>query len=579
VTDPVPQGEDDSTWSRLRRRKVVQWGIAYSAVAWGFLQGLEYVSDAFGWPAQLRQLAIVALLVGLPVVVVVAWYHGDRGAQRVTATELVIVTLLCLAGGALFWRFERRLPQPSAEAPQSRTAEASDPHSIAVLPFVDMSQAQDQAYFADGISEELLNLLTQVPGLRVIARASSFTFKGKDADVATVAAALHVANVLEGSVRKSGDTLRVTAQLVRASDSTQLWSQAYDRRLTDLFKVQDEIAAAVVAALRVRLLPGNRISNAYRTASSEAHDQYLIGNEYYNRSDWDGYRRALAAYRQAIALDPAYAPAYAQLANAEFYVAEISDTAAENAAGKARALEAAEKAISLAPELADGYAARGWLRTSQLWDWEGATADVKKALDLESGNSVARMEYGRLLAAQGRLPEAIAEARRAIDLDPLSAHNWSSLGWLYLCTQQWSAAHGALERALIISPDSTHANYYSGVLELLQGRASASEARFSRAGPVFGLTGRAFAQHSLGHHEESARLLGELVEKYAQDAAYQIAEEYAWRGQDDEAFVWLERAYDAQDGGMVYIRTDPFLKSLHSDARFTAMLQKLGLAP
>src|SRR5688572_25361387 len=208
VTKTSTQPSDEGLWARLRRRKVVQWGLVYIAGAWGFLQGLEYVSESFHWPEQFRQIALLALLIGLPIVLVLAWYHGDRGQQRITTTEFAILTLLLLLGGGAFWYYQRTSETATVATPRSGTA-AND-RSIAVLPFVNVSADKEQEYFADGISEELLNLLAQVPELRVIARTSSFSFKGKEVDIAEIARRLNVANVLEGSVRKSGDTLRIT---------------------------------------------------------------------------------------------------------------------------------------------------------------------------------------------------------------------------------------------------------------------------------------------------------------------------------------------------------------------------------
>ena len=232
-------------WTRLRRRKMVQWGLVYVAAAWGFLQGLEYVSESFHWPEHLRQIALLALLIGLPVVLVLAWYHGERGEQRVRRTEFAIITLLFLTGGAVFWYYDRASDTTTTSAPPPpTTVVAATDRSIAVLPFVNMSPDKEQEYFADGISEELINLLAQVPELRVIARTSSFSFKGKELGIAEIARKLNVANVLDGSVRKSGDKLRITAQLIRASDSSNLWSETYERPLDNIFAMQDEIAAA-----------------------------------------------------------------------------------------------------------------------------------------------------------------------------------------------------------------------------------------------------------------------------------------------------------------------------------------------
>ena len=226
MTETPIERQDQSAWTKLRRRKVVQWGVAYAAGAWGLLQGLAYVTATFHWPEQIQQFTALALLIGLPIALVLAWYHGDRGQQRVSTPEFALLMGLLLLGSGVFWFYERasETANVASSAPATVAPVATD-RSIAVLPFVNMSPDKEQEYFADGISEELLNLLAQVPELRVIARTSSFSFKGKDVDIAEIARRLNVANVLEGSVRKSGDTLRITAQLVRASDSSHLWSQ------------------------------------------------------------------------------------------------------------------------------------------------------------------------------------------------------------------------------------------------------------------------------------------------------------------------------------------------------------------
>ena len=245
---------------------MVQWGIVYAAGAWGVLQGLEYVTNTFDWPRQIQQLATLALLVGLPVVLVTAWYHGDQGRQRVSAAELIIIALLFLVGGGIFWRDDRAndVPSPataSLEQPgvaSGMTAVVSD-NSIAVLPFINMSGDPDNEYFSDGISEEILNVQAGTPQLKVAARTSSFSFKGKPMEVPEIAAALNVRMVLEGSVRRQADTVRITAQLIAAQTGFHIWSQTYDRKLEDIFAIQDEIVRAIhsvrapVAAARDRL--------------------------------------------------------------------------------------------------------------------------------------------------------------------------------------------------------------------------------------------------------------------------------------------------------------------------------------
>jgi TolB-like protein len=447
--------------------------------------------------------------------------------------------------------------------------------SIAVLPFVDMSEKKDQEYFSDGLSEELIDLLAKVPDLRVPARTSSFYFKGQHATIAEIAKTLGVAQVLEGSVRKAGHAIRVTAQMVRADNGYHVWSETYDRDLQDVFKVQDEIAGAVVAALKLKLAPGPRGSSAHRTSNTEAYTQFLMGKQFGERAtDVDGYRHAVAAYQKAIALDRDYAAAYAGLALAASALGDL----AGDAAAMQQALAAAQRAVLLAPDQPEGYEARGDLRYTFGWDWSGAQADFEMARSLDPGNSKVQQGYGLLLASLGRLPEAIAATKNAIDLDPLSAGAWSNLGQMLDENGQSPAAIDALRRSLEIRPGNFGALICLGMLQLRQGNAAEALATVRTADiDIVRLTGIAMAEHSLGHKQESQRALDELVAIGAQYAAYQIAEAYAWRGEKDSAFAWLDRAERQHDGGLADIKLDAMLASLRSDPRYGALLRKMNL--
>jgi len=446
--------------------------------------------------------------------------------------------------------------------------------SIAVLPFVDMSEKHDQEYFADGMSEELIGLLAQVADLKVPARTSSFYFKGKQATVRDIAKALGVGHVLEGSVRKAGDTIRVTVQLIRADNGYYAWSKSYDRDVKDIFKVQDEIAGAVVEALKIKLGPAPHVSS-HRTSSTEAYNQFLLGRQFFNRGNLDGWQRSVEAYHKAIALDPRYGAAHAGLALSEEYLADWNG----DAAGLKRAEEAADKAVTLAPDEAAGYAVRADLRASFSWDWAGAQADLQKALALDPSDSEVQRLYGFLLAGLGRLPEAIAAQTKAAELDALSNLAWRNLGRSLIEGQDFAAAHEALRRALEIEPQSARSLSYLGTLQLLEGNAVEALASFRKItdDEAFRLCGISMAEHTLKDPKASQQSLDELIAKHAQDAAYQIAEVHAWRNEKDKAFEWLERAYLQRDGGLVEIKVDPLLTHLRADARYPAMLHKMNL--
>jgi TolB-like protein len=442
--------------------------------------------------------------------------------------------------------------------------------SIAVLPFLDLSEKKDQEYFSDGLADELLDLLAKTAGLHVIARTSSFSFKGKSDDIPTIARKLHVANILEGSVRKSGDRLRVTTQLIRASSGEHLWSETYDREMKDVFAMQDEIAAAVVGQLKLKLAPASQ-SAAGRTANVEAYTEYLLGREF---SSHDDDRRAIEAFRKAIALDPNYVAPYGSLALSEYFVAEEDG----DAAGHQRAQDAAAKAVELGPNDPNAYAARGFIRHAMNWDWAGAQADFEKAIALDPGDARFQALYSTLLAALGRMPEAIAASRKAIELDPLKAGTWANLMMFLIPSRDFAAAHEASRRALEISPGSPYVLAEIGMLQLIEGKAH--DALATARGidiDVFRLGGTAMAEHTLGHPNESNRALDELIAKHAGDSAYQVAEAFAWRGEKDKAFEWLERAYAQRDGGMEGIKNDTLLDSLRADPRYKALQRKMNL--
>ena len=494
-----------------------------------------------------------------------------RKSSRMRIGLLAVCALAVLGlGYALIDRF--RAAPPTAPPAARTTAAPMSEQSIAILPFVDMSERKDQEYFSDGISEELIDLITRGTDLRVPARTSSFYFKGKQVTIADIAKQLAVTHVLEGSIRKSGDTIRVTVQLIRAADGFHLWSATYDRELKDIFKVQDDIAAAVVEVLKSRLAPAGMV----RPANAEAYSEYLLGKQFFNRGNPSGFQGAIAAFHRAIALDPRYGAAYAGLAMAEAYWADNGGEPAD----VERALAHADQAIALAPNLADGYVARGWMRFSRKWNWPGAQADLERAVQLDANDSTTQRRYGGLLAALGRLPEAISAARKAIDMDPLSNAAWGNIGVYYNSIGQFAAARKALDRALEINPESVYARWNRGLTELLDGHAEQALTAFPESdATAFHQAGLAMAQHSLGHAAQSREALDLLVARLSQRWAYQIAEVCAWRGQRDQAFVWLQRAYTQHDGGLIQVKYDRLLTSLRSDARFAALLRQMSLPP
>ena len=459
----------------------------------------------------------------------------------------------------------------TSERPAS-TVVVSD-KSIAVLPFIDMSEKKDQEYFADGMAEEILDLLVKVQGLKVIARTSSFFFKGKQVTIQEIAKTLGVAHVLEGSVRRVGNTIRVTAELVGTSTGADLWSQTFDRDVTDIFKVQDEIAAAVVGKLKLRVLSGQGFEGADRSANPEAYYQFLLGRQIGRNGNLEDSRRALTALGKAIQLDPAYAAAYAGVAMYETNVAEYTN----DAAGYERARAAAERALALAPDLATAYRVRSYVKIDTL-EFPGSLADAEKAMELEPGDARVQNDYGVVLGQFGRLPEAIAAMERSIEIDPLAADAWVNLGVYLTAIKNFPAARQALERSLALTPINDITHLAIGTLDLLEGRLQDASAEFQKdSDEVYRQAGEAKVEHSRGHERESKRLLDALIAKHGENSPYAIAGVYAWRGEQDKAFEWLDRSYARRDSDLGAIKRDPLLAGLRSDSRYRGLLKKLHL--
>jgi tetratricopeptide (TPR) repeat protein len=340
--------------------------------------------------------------------------------------------------------------------------------------------------------------------------------------------------------------------------------------------MQDEIAVAVVRALKLKLAPSRHSFIPRSTVDADAYNEYLLGQQLLNRAnDPVGYRRAADAFHKAIKSDATFAAPYAGLTYAEAMLADQTD----DAPGLKRAEADADRAVALAPDSADGYAARGYLRFGWMWDWAGAQADFENALALDGGDdSTVQRHYGQLLGSLGRVPEAIAAAKKSTELDPLADAAWLALGRYLMADRQFAAAHEALRRALEIQPEDSFVLHDLGMLQLLEGNLQAASTTFGLV-PSEGvhLMGVAMTEHSLGHGSESRQALDQLIAEKGQAWAYQIAEVYAWRGEKNKAFEWLQRGYDRHDGGHCNIKIDALLFSLRGDARFGAMLRKMKL--
>jgi TolB-like protein/Tfp pilus assembly protein PilF len=514
----------------------------------------------------------------------VQWTHLPAGEAPAAFAERVQRLLSGGAGPAL------PVAPPRVSAAPAVTTPTHEPPSIAVLPFVNRSHDEEDEYFSDGLADELLNVLSKIRGLRVAARTSAFSFKGKQTTIAEVGRALNVATVLEGSVRKAGNRMRISVQLVKVADGYQLWSETYDRTLEDIFAVQDDIAQSVVKELRTTLLGEAADAKAAkdvtaqvaaavkgRATDPEAHRLYLQARHFIDRYTREDTAKGIGYLKQALALEPEFALAWAELGRA--YAREADQGWAPLAEGYERAREAVTHGLGLEPDLAEGHAGMGWIQMLHDWDWRGAEASYRRALELAPGNAVVLRQAGVLALNLGRLDEAIGLARRAVEQDPLSASTYHNLGTALHATDRLAEAEAAYRKALELSPQRALTRAYLSLVVLAQGRGEEALAEALREPEEWArLLSLAIIHHVTGRRAESDAALQELIAKYQGEAAYQVAEVYAVRGEADLAFEWLERAYAQRDPGLSQMKPQPLLRSLHADPRWDVFLRKMGLA-
>ncbi len=462
--------------------------------------------------------------------------------------------------------------------------------SIAVLPFVNMSRDEENEYFADGLAEELLNVLSKIRGLRVASRTSAFHFKGKDVDIPTVAQKLNVATVLEGSVRKAGKRVRITAQLVEVATDSHLWSETYDRELEDIFAVQDDIAQSVVKELRSALLGHKAAALANATVKEEvqaasrgrgdnveAYRLYLQGRFFEDRFTRGGSAKALEYYRRALEIDPGYGLACAGVARV--YCDQAGASWLPIAEGYSKAREAAQRALELDPDLAEAHAAMGAIRIFYDWDWQGADESLRRAMELAPGNARILRSGAIVARCLGRLQEAVELLRRAAALDPLGAPVHRTLASTCHAAGFLDEAEAAARKALEINPHDARSRFWLGLTLLARGRLDEAQAALEHeVDDLLRLLGLALVHHASGRDAESQAALQALIEKSADGSAYQIAEGYAGRGETDLCFEWLDRAYRQRDGGLASMKLDPLLASVRGDPRWQPFLQKMKLA-
>jgi TolB-like protein/Tfp pilus assembly protein PilF len=489
---------------------------------------------------------------------------GTKKGIAIAAAILVCVGAAA-ALGLHFWSLNYRPPQ----------AVAITDKSIAVLPFTDMSEKKDQEYFADGMAEEILDLLTKIPGLTVIGRTSSFQFKGKNEDLRAIGTKLNAAYVLEGSVRNSGDQVRITAQLVNTRTGAHEWSETYDRHIGDVLKLQDAIAAAVVRELQLTVAPEFLNSRA-SVKNTDAYDLMLRGRHAYDRGDQEGLDEAVRLFKQALDRDPTFADAESELAIT--YLSQTGISPLGQAAGVEQARRTATNALKLDPKSAKAHAVLSVIHRTYDWDWAAAERELQQAMAIAPNSPGVLLSEAGLSSTLGRWDDALRQIKAALTQDPINPVALNMLSDIQVSRGHLPEAEAAARRVLDIRPTYGYGHYNLAFLLLERGDRDAALIEMQQETVDEGKQeGLAIVYYALGRKAESDAALAGMLKDQANENALGIAEVYAFRGQSDEAMHWLERAYVQKDAYLFSIKGDPLLKNLEADPRYKVFLRKMNL--
>ena len=578
-------------FNELKRRNVFRVGAAYIVAAWLTIQVVETILPVFGFSDGAIRVVVIVFAVGFIPALIFAWafeltaeglkrdHEVDRSQSITPQTgkklDRIIMVVLALALGYFaFDKFvlsESREETAREEGRSEALVESYGDTSIAVLAFDNMSNDPDNEYFSDGITEEILNLLARIPQLRVVSRSSAFAFKGKEIHIPDVAVKLNVAHVLEGSVRKFGGQVRITAQLIEARSDTHLWSETYDRSLENIFEVQDDIAAKVAAAMKLALVDGPPTAVA---TDSEAHEYFLQGTHFYHKRTEADYEKAIEYSKKALEKASDYAPAWRLLGST--YVIQANTGFRPYDEGYALGREASDEALRIDPNSA--ILLRAWIAFSYERDYADAASHYRRALELWPNSVSALNNSAALASVTGRVRKAIDLYRRATKVDPANSIPYANLVQSYIALGELENAEFAAKKALELNPQVYGAPSYLAIVSLLRGEPEVALERASMIKlEMLDSMVRAIAHYELGNSDESNRILEAFIKQHADRYAYYIAMVYAWQDDRDSAFQWLNRAIgEGQD--LDILKTDALFKNLHSDPRWEEALMRVGLA-
>jgi serine/threonine-protein kinase len=599
-------------FAELKRRNVYKAAVAYLVASWLLIQIATQVFPFFEIPNWAVRLVVLILILGFPVALIFSWAfeitpEGIKRESEIqpnqsiayhTGRKIVAITVILAVVAAGLFVFQLVKPKPSTEksATPHLAGEKSaiSPNSVAVLAFDNLSDDKGSEYFSDGISEELLTVLQKIPGLHVAARTSAFSFKGKNATAQEIGEKLGVAHLVEGSVRKAGDAVRIAARLTQANTGEEQWSENYTRNLKDVFGVQTELAQTIVEQLRGQLTGGAtnpatkadieaevRAAAKGGTKNVEAHEAYLQGRFFLNRHSENATDQARAAFERAVQLDPKFALAWAGLAQTHVWDCNYATEGGQKGfnAHLAAAREAVEKALAIEPDLPEALSARAMIETNFDYDWKGAAETLRKALALAPRDPALLMEAGNLAQARSEMTAAIELFRRAVALDPVNAQALTFLATGLSAVGRQEEARTEYARVIELNPSAPNSHGGVGLTYLLEGKfEEAAVAAQKDTADYARLLILSCARYGQKRVPESDAALAELISRVSETGAYQIAEVYAYRNDKDKAFEWLERARRQRDAGLPGLRADTLLPNLHNDPRWDAFLRSMGLA-